>query len=248
MAIKYKIKDIIRSQDYNKVPSRFLFKYIFIPIAWPITFFLVNLGVTPNQATLIRFIIHITAYMFILVKGYLLGYILIYFALILDCVDGQIARTTNSASFFGKFFDGWLDCLFEISFILFIAIAIMSRDDNIINIALLTALMNALLWITLLRFSLHKNNKRIYKFTNIEKKIFYFLDNRLLVDWFDVKYFVFPFFVFFSKEIEFIYLLLVVNTFLFLVYSLQKIYIGYCILNIHRNSSSSKKINFKENE
>ena len=248
MALKYKIKDIIRSQDYSKIPSRFLFKYIFIPLAWPITFLLLNLGVSPNQATLIRLITHIIAYLFILLGNFLLGYILIYLAIILDCVDGQIARTTNRATFFGKFFDGWLDCLFEISFIIFVSLAIATKDENIIKLALMAALMNALLWITLLRFSLNKNNKKIYKFKNIEKKIFSFLDNRLLVDWFDIKYFIFPFFVFFSKEKEFIFLLLIINSLLFLVYSLQKLYIGYSILNIHRSSSSSRKVNLIKNE
>ena len=248
MAIKYKIKDIIKSQDYNKIPSKFLFKYFFIPLAWPITFLFVNLGVSPNQATLIRLVTHIIAYLFILLGNFLLGYILIYLAIILDCVDGQIARTTNRATFFGKFFDGWLDCLFEISFIFFVSLAISTKDENIINIALLAALMNALLWITLLRFSLNKNNGKIYKFRNIENKIFNFLDNRLLVDWFDIKYFIFPFFVFFNKEKEFIFLLLIVNSFLFLVYALQKIYIGYSVLNVHRSSSSSRKVDLIKNE
>ena len=91
--MKYKIKDIIESQDYNKIPSRFLFKYFFIPTAWPITLILLNLRISANQATLIRLIIHLVAFFFILIKFSLLGYILIYVAIIFDCVDGQIART-----------------------------------------------------------------------------------------------------------------------------------------------------------
>ena len=238
--MKYKIKDIIESQDYNKIPSRFLFKYFFIPTAWPITLILLNLRISANQATLIRLIIHLVAFFFILIKFSVLGYILIYVAIIFDCVDGQIARTKNTATFFGKFLDGWIDCIFEILFVLYIAIAISYREQNIMPIAMLASMMNAFYWLTLIRFSLNIKNKNNYKFNKIERKIFKFLDNRLLVDWFDIKYFIFPFFVFFNLEKQFIYFLLIVNSLLFLIISLQKIYIGYFTLNVHKRSYSSK--------
>ena len=228
----YKIKDIIKSQDYSKVPSNFLFKYLFIPLAWPLTFILINLGVSPNQATYIRIIIHL--------GSFITGYILIYLAIIFDCVDGQIARTKNNATYFGKFLDGWIDCIFEVSFVIFIALTISQQEEGIINIALLASLMNALYWITLLRFSIIKENKKKYKFNKIAKQISELLDKKLLVYWFDIKYFIFPFFIIFNKEKEFIYLLLIANSIFFLVYSLQKMYIGYLVLNVHKISSTSK--------
>lgn len=236
----YKIKDIIKSQDYSKVPSNFLFKYLFIPLAWPLTFILINLGVSPNQATYIRIIIHLIAYLFILIGSFITGYILIYLAIIFDCVDGQIARTKNNATYFGKFLDGWIDCIFEVSFVIFIALTISQQEEGIINIALLASLMNALYWITLLRFSIIKENKKKYKFNKIAKQISELLDKKLLVYWFDIKYFIFPFFIIFNKEKEFIYLLLIANSIFFLVYSLQKMYIGYLVLNVHKISSTSK--------
>ena len=236
----YKIKDIIKSQDYSKVPSNFLFKYLFIPLAWPLTFILINLGVSPNQATYIRIIIHLIAYLFILIGSFITGYILIYLAIIFDCVDGQIARTKNNATYFGKFLDGWIDCIFEVSFVIFIALTISQQEEGIINIALLASLMNALYWITLLRFSIIKENKKKYKFNKIAKQISELLDKKLLVYWFDIKYFIFPFFIIFNKEKEFIYLLLIANSIFFLVYSLQKMNIGYLVLNVHKISSTSK--------
>ena len=238
--MNYTFSDIINSQNYKKVGSKFLFKYFFIPIAWPFTWIFANLGISPNQATFLRFMIHIVAFIFLIFNLKITGYFLIYLALVLDCVDGQIARLTDNASYFGKFFDGWIDCIFEISFCIFIAYTIRQDDTNIMLIALIASLMNALYWISLIRFALHRKFQKNYKFSKLEKKLFKILDERILVDWYDIKYFIFPFFFILDLEKIFIIILLIINSLLFLIYSLQKLYIGYFVLNVHKVSSSSK--------
>ena len=61
-------------------------------------------------------------------------------------------------------------------------------------IALIASLMNALYWISLIRFALHRKFQKNYKFSKLEKKLFKILDDRILVDWYDIKYFYFSLF------------------------------------------------------
>ena len=119
------LKTIINSQNLNKVDSLFLFKYIFIPLAWPITWLFIFLGIKPNHATFIRLIVIIVSYFLVLFHSdyTLLSFILIYISLILDCVDGQIARTLDLATHFGKFFDGLIDNFLGATFPVIIAVA-----------------------------------------------------------------------------------------------------------------------------
>ena len=242
MKKKYTLKMIINSQDYRKISSVFLFKYFFIPLAWPITWFFLLINLSPNQVTLIRLIITIMAYFLIILGNPIIGFILIYIALIIDCADGQLARVLDKASYFGKFFDGWVDCIFEISFPLIIAFYLLKIDGghSIIILGLLAGLMNALYWITLLRYSLNKPYMKEYSFPKLFNKVSQYLDGRFLVDWFDIKYFIFPIFVIFNILEYFIVILFIVNTLLFIIYSIQRFYKGYYLLKVHKKSMSSK--------
>lgn len=237
--MKYNINHIINSQNYKKVESNFLVRYFFIPLAWPITWMFVNIGITPNQVTFFRVPILIIVFFLITFNYLILGYCLFYFSFVLDCVDGQICRVADKASVFGKFFDGWVDTIYDLAFSLIIALSIDSYIDSTMSIAILASLVNALLWITLLRYSIYEKVNKKYKFRKFEKKIFNFLEKKLLAQWFDIKYFIFPFFLLLNYEKIFIYILLFINVILLIIYTLQKTYIAYCILNFHRKSSSS---------
>ena len=239
MKVKFNLKEIVYSQNYKKLHSIFLVKYLFIPMAWPITWVFVNLGVAPNQVTFFRIPILIIIFILILLNHTIAAYCLLYFSFVLDCVDGQICRVANKASVFGKFFDGWVDTIYDLAFSVIIALSIRSYEDSIMSFAILASLMNAFLWIIILRYAMYEKVKRKYKFSKFKKKIFDFLDKKLLSQWFDIKYFLFPFFLLYSQEEIFIYFLLITNILLVAVYSLQKIYMAYCMLNFHRISSSS---------
>ena len=237
--MKYGINEIINSQNYQKVGSNFLVRYFFIPLAWPITWIFVNIGISPNQVTFLRIPILIIVFFLIIFNYLVLGYCLFYFSFILDCVDGQICRVADKASVFGKFFDGLVDTIYDLSFSLIIALSIDSYIDSTMSIAILASLLNAFLWITLLRYSLYENSKKKYKFGKFEKIIISFLEKKLLAQWFDIKYFIFPFFLLFNYEKMFIYILLFINVVLLIIYTLQKTYVAYRVLNFHRKSASS---------
>ncbi|MDR0830916.1 MAG: CDP-alcohol phosphatidyltransferase family protein, partial [Prevotellaceae bacterium] len=103
-------------------------------IGYKIAFWLKNSGITPNQITIISIFFGVAAgYLFypvglvadlsyphiLWLNG--LGVILLIFANILDCVDGQLARLTGIKSQVGRILDGVAGDLWFISIYIFIA-------------------------------------------------------------------------------------------------------------------------------
>ena len=84
-------------------------RYFHDPIAAKIVRFLKNTLVTPNQVTYISVLIGlIAAYIFSLgtLRAFLLAGILLEIVMVLDCVDGQLARAKKCASDLGRLLDG----------------------------------------------------------------------------------------------------------------------------------------------
>ena len=98
-------------KDIEKVlPMKTWYASIFVlPISKRISLFFINNRIfTPNQITLFGFLLKLlTAVMFIFgsYNNLIIGAVSYYFAYILDCVDGSVARLTNQASEFGRYLD-----------------------------------------------------------------------------------------------------------------------------------------------
>ena len=247
--MKYTIRNIIESQDYSKVYSLFLFKYIFIPLAWPLTWVFANIGASPNQITLLRMLIILLSFVLIIIEANLFCFIIMYMCLILDCCDGQIARLTNKATHFGKFFDGWIDSFFDITFPIIIAIYSykQSNEDQILIIGLSAGLFNALYWIIISRFTIFNALFIKHNFNPFLEKIFIYTQNKLLLDWFDIKYFFFPIFLIIGYIKQYLILMLIVNISFFIWYATERIYKAYYLLNIPKKSFSHRKAKKKFN-
>lgn len=82
--------------------------YVARPLSFPLTAVCLRLGVSANQATALSVLVY-AAGAFLLAFGTpgaaLLGALLINAWLVLDCIDGNIARYTGTASAFGGFAD-----------------------------------------------------------------------------------------------------------------------------------------------
>ena len=236
------IKNIINSQDYQKVKSVFFFKYILIPLAWPFTWLFVNLGFSPNNITYLRIVIIIFAYYLILINFGFIGFILLYLSLILDCTDGQIARVTNTATYFGKYLDGLIDSLFDFFFPIVVAYYLFQQtsEEKVFVLALTASLFNSLYWMVIQRYSLYKRFSSkavpIKKFNSISS----YLNNRLTIDIFDIKYFIFPFFLYFNYLEIFLKIMLFINFVVFIIYLIQRSINIYYLINISKKSSSHK--------
>ncbi len=84
-------------------------RYIHDPIAKKIVAFLKNTLVTPNQVTYFSVLVGFAsgyAFSFASPASMILGGILLEVTLVLDCVDGQLARAKGMASEWGRLIDG----------------------------------------------------------------------------------------------------------------------------------------------
>ena len=84
-------------------------RYIQVPIASQIVYLLKNSLITPNQVTYFSVLIGFLsgyAFSFASPTSLVFGGVLLEVTLILDCVDGQLARAKNMASDWGRLIDG----------------------------------------------------------------------------------------------------------------------------------------------
>jgi len=84
-------------------------------IVQPIARFLSRLGLTPNGATLLGFIMTIGVAALIALGHLRLGGMLLVFTLAFDAVDGTLARLTDTVTRFGAVLDSTLDRWAEIA-------------------------------------------------------------------------------------------------------------------------------------
>lgn len=93
--------------------------YINRKLAAPVVKLLLNTAVTPNQVTVVSLFIGVGG-AWLLLKNYSLSPIFfalcIYLVLILDCADGQLARSRDQASLSGRIMDGMVDYLNSTAF------------------------------------------------------------------------------------------------------------------------------------
>ena len=112
-----KSNNLITLNDIERVlPLKTWYASIFVlPVSKVLIYFFSNTKVlTPNQITFVAILCRlITALMFF--KGYfILGALFYYFAYVLDCVDGPVARLTNQTSVLGRYLDHISDLIGDI--------------------------------------------------------------------------------------------------------------------------------------
>jgi phosphatidylglycerophosphate synthase len=123
------IKDQITIHQVRKSMSQhirtlFVMRYIARPVANLITPYFYNSGWSANQVTTFRGVVAAIAVGALLIDSYwaavgaVVGYYVVY---LLDCVDGNLARLRNTATYWGKFADGLVDLIFRAAAPLLIA-------------------------------------------------------------------------------------------------------------------------------
>ena len=81
------------------------------PLGLPVAKLLSKLGISPNQVTVLAFIISLISAYFISQNALIVGIIIWWFSRILDGLDGVLARHAGKSSSFGSFLDISLDML-----------------------------------------------------------------------------------------------------------------------------------------
>lgn len=90
--------------------------YFFRPISFLLTPVVVNLGFSPNQVTYLGAGFGIASLVLFALGGHgpwVLGVALFNVYLLLDAVDGNVARVTDRVTYLGKFLDGAIDTLLK---------------------------------------------------------------------------------------------------------------------------------------
>ena len=120
------VASVMRGEDFGRIDQPVFMRYLVRSRAWPLIALAARFGMTPNMITAIRAIA--TAIGFALICAgtpdtYLVGLIIILvLGVVGTAVDGSLSRVLNRASFFGKYFDGYMDALTEI--LLYLALGI----------------------------------------------------------------------------------------------------------------------------
>ena len=126
-------------KDYKKSLKHMIFDetltlYILRPIAFIIVKLLYSTNVTPNQVSYTAiFVGLISAFFFSMgtLTSFLIGGILYFFILVLDCVDGMIARLKKNGTPVGRIIDGFAD--YSIGILIYIGMG-MGLDKGIVPI------------------------------------------------------------------------------------------------------------------
>ena len=94
--------------EWKRKKDSILGKLIYRPISFPISSFLSNRGVSANIISYSSIFIALMACTCFLLRGFvfhIVGTILVAFWIVMDCVDGNIARSVKKIAF-GDFADG----------------------------------------------------------------------------------------------------------------------------------------------
>lgn len=126
---KKKFEDSLKSIE----TENFLDRVFYRPIGYRIALLLSRTSVTPNVITIISIFIGVFAGMLLYPQHIwinLFGFVLLVFANILDCVDGQLARLTGIKSKVGRILDGLAGDFWFISIYLSIALRVSGEIDE----------------------------------------------------------------------------------------------------------------------
>ncbi len=136
-------------------------RYINRRFSLPITHFIVehNIPITPNQMTVISFLVGITAASFYFLGLTLIAGILVQLSSILDGVDGELARATNRESPFGGFIDALLDRLVDIAIICGLAYIVIKSNLNLITSIVVLFAISGTLMVSYLHAASERNLK-----------------------------------------------------------------------------------------
>lgn len=107
--MKYTFRDITSSLTKKKNSRSSLWVQLWVRKAsFPVTYVFINTGWSANMVSVLSWIVIFVAAVLLSVNNFgcmLAGVILTNFWLILDCVDGNIARVKKTKTFMGDFFD-----------------------------------------------------------------------------------------------------------------------------------------------
>jgi phosphatidylglycerophosphate synthase len=124
---KISFKDSLKSWD----TENWLDRHFYRPIGFKIALFLKSTSITPNAVTIFSIFIGVGACLLFYPDNLiinLIGFSLLVFANILDCVDGQLARITGIKSEIGRILDGFCGDVWFLTFYTVIILRLINYE------------------------------------------------------------------------------------------------------------------------
>jgi phosphatidylglycerophosphate synthase len=125
-------KDSLKSWDTENLLDRIFYR----PIGFKIAVFLRPTPITPNAITIISIFVGVLGCSLFYpdeLSLNLIGFALLVFANILDCVDGQLARITGIKSRIGRILDGFCGDIWFLTFYSAICLRLLHGTDRILS-------------------------------------------------------------------------------------------------------------------
>ena len=126
-------KDSLKSWDTENWLDRVFYR----PVGFKIALLLRSTPITPNIITIISIFVGVAACLLFYPDNNLLinllGFLLLIFANILDCVDGQLARITGIKSKIGRILDGFCGDIWFLTFYLVICFRLLHGNERILS-------------------------------------------------------------------------------------------------------------------
>ena len=120
---------LVHKKDQDGVLS----KYLFRPVAYPITRALLPTPITPNGVTLIVAVLALGGCVLVAGASYqaaVIGSLLQHVAGYFDCTDGEIARLRHEGSRFGQWFDTLTDEATTVAYLVCVGIHVYKIHDD----------------------------------------------------------------------------------------------------------------------
>lgn len=124
------VKEVAKKQYSESPIYRFIYRFFSVRI----TRYLVGTRLTPNQITIISFFMGLlSAFLFSFGSPLYLrtGAIFLFLCIVLDCVDGEVARFKHMESKFGEFLDGFTGPCKDFFVVLGLSLGLYKQIHNI---------------------------------------------------------------------------------------------------------------------
>lgn len=133
------LKKICQESKEGWIHRNWFDKNITRKISIYITYLMIRLKLTPNQVTILTLIVGIVGGILIATGDkiyWLLGFLLLYFGVILDAVDGELARLYHKVGELGRYLDLFVGYILHKYILLTISIGIYVQSDEILALIL----------------------------------------------------------------------------------------------------------------
>jgi hypothetical protein len=128
------LEQILEAHSWKRNYEKYLplSRYVYRPLGFLVTWIAIRIGITTEIATYFSAILGITGLFFLACKNQSFiigGIVLLHLFNLFDCVDGSIARATQTENSYGKFLDSIIGDAINFAFFAFVGIMLYRHPE-----------------------------------------------------------------------------------------------------------------------